>query len=299
MVVLKLVGSVSLPPHSSGGFDHGDVHSSTGRVFVAHTANNSVEVVDGKRLTHLATISGCEEASGVLCAQDEGLVIAAARGTGKILLIDAMTERVVSEMRAGSKPNGLAWDTRRKRLLVADVGDNSARILDTSSKQIHSTISLPGRPRWSVYDGRLDLFLVNIREPSGVFALSAESMQGRFIPASVGGAHGLDIGKEVGFAFVACDGKAVVVLDVVNDREVAKVPITGEPDAVWYNPQRNRLYCAIGMPGVVDVVDTLEYAVDEQIETEEGAHTTAFDQARQRLYVFLPGSCRASVYEEL
>ncbi len=298
--MLKQVGSVTLPPHTSGGFDHGDVHASTGRVFVAHTANNSVEVIDGERLAHLATISGCEEASGVLCVQDEGMVVAAARGNGKILLIDAMTEKAVGEMQAGSKPNGLAWDTRRKHLLAADVGDNSARILDPSSKRVLSTISLPGRPRWSVYDSRLDLFLVNIRKPSGMFSISAGSMMGeRFIPISVAGAHGLDIEKELGRAFVACDGKAVVVLDIDTGKEIATVPIAGEPDAVCHNQQGNRLYCAIGRPGVVDVIDTLELVVDEQIRTEEGAHTVAFDPARQRLYIFLPGSCRASVYEEV
>src|SRR5438477_5623559 len=175
---------VALPTHPSGGFDHADVDISSGKVFVAHTANNAVEVIDGERLTHLATIPGCEEASGVLCAQDQGFVVAAARGTGRILLIDAMTEKVAQEMKAGSKPNGLAWDTRRKRLLVADVGDNSARILGSSPMRVISTISLPGRPRWSVYDSRLDLFLVNIREPSGLFTISAESMRVRFMPIS-------------------------------------------------------------------------------------------------------------------
>jgi hypothetical protein len=37
--------------------------------------------------------------------------------------------------------------------------------------------------------------------------------------------------------------------------------------------------------------------VEEQIATEAGAHTTAHDARRQRLYVFLP-SCRVAVYEE-
>ena len=36
----------------------------------------------------------------------------------------------------------------------------------------------------------------------------------------------------------------------------------------------------------------------EQVPTEEGAHTTAFDQLRQRLYVFLPRICRVAVYVE-
>lgn len=290
---------MGLPPHSSGGFDHGDVHAATGRVFVAHTANDSVEVIDGGRLTHLATIPGCEEASGVLCAQEEGLVIAAARSGGKVIVIDALTEKVVSEMHAGSKPNGLAWDVRRKSLLVADVGDDSVRVFGLSSEEPLSTISLPGRPGWSVYDSRLDLFLVNVREPSGVFTISAESMRGHFMPISVAGAHGLDIEKETDHAFVACDAKAVVVLDIRTGKEIVSVPIAGKPDVVWYNPQRKKLYCAIGRPGVVDVIDTLEFVVRQQIKTEEGAHTAAFDQARERLYVFLPGSCRAAVYEEV
>jgi len=297
--MLSLRQYVALPKHGSGGFDHGDVEISSGKVFVAHTANNAVEVIDGERLAHLATIPGCDEASGLMCAQDHGFVIAAARGTGKILLIDPMAEKVVREMNAGSRPNGLAWDTIRKRLLVADVGDNSARILDSSYAQVVTTISLPGRPRWSVYDPRLDLFLVNIREPSGVLAISAESERERFMAVSAAGPHGLDIDKEEGRAFVACDGKAVAVLDVETGKEIATVPLAGAPDAIWYDPLMKRLYCAIGREGVVDVVDTLGLVVDEQTKTEGGAHTTAFDTARQRLYVFLPRSCRASVYDEV
>ncbi len=141
---------------------------------------------------------------------------------------------------------------------------------------------------------------MNIREPSGVFTISADSMRENLIPISVAGAHGLDIEKgEEGRAFIACDGRAIVVLDLETGKEIATVSIPGEPDAIWHNPRRKRLYCAIGRPGVVDVIDTREFVVDEQMNTEGGAHTTALDQARQRLYVFLPGSCRASAYEEV
>ena len=89
-MVLKLRNYVNLPPHSSGGFDHADVHNSSGRVFVAHTATGGVDIIGGEPLIHLTTIPGCPEGSGVLCAQDEGLVFAAARGGGKILVIEAV-----------------------------------------------------------------------------------------------------------------------------------------------------------------------------------------------------------------
>jgi hypothetical protein len=39
-------------------------------------------------------------------------------------------------------------------------------------------------------------------------------------------------------------------------------------------------------------------ALVQEVATEVGAHTTAFDRTRQLLYVFLPSSCQAAVFEE-
>ncbi len=67
---------------------------------------------------------------------------------------------------------------------------------------------------------------------------------------------------------------------------------------IWYHPDRRLLYVAIGRPGVIDVINVAEMAIVQTLPTEEGAHTTAFDRRRNRLYVFLPRSCRAAEYEE-
>jgi YVTN family beta-propeller protein len=115
-----LRGEHHLPSHlGDGGFDHGDVHQPSGQVFIAHKANGTVEVIDGARLEHLATIGDCPEASGVLAPQDSGFVIAAARGAGYVLVIDPTTHAVLRKVSVGGRPNGLAWDSRRRRVLVA------------------------------------------------------------------------------------------------------------------------------------------------------------------------------------
>ena len=299
-MTLALVRSIDFPRHSSGGFDHGDVHLRTGRVFVAHTAVGTVEVLDGERGAHHATIPGCPEASGVLCAQGEGLVFAAARGAGKVLVIEAASGEVVEEVAVGPKPNGLAWDPQRQQVLVADVGDFRARLVDLQAGRVVTETALPGRPRWCAYDSLGDRFLVNVRDPASVAVLAAATLapQAQW-PVSSAGPHGLDLDAEHGRAFVACDGGKVVALDLETGREVAGVAIAGEPDAIWYNPDRSHLYVAIGQPGLVDVVDTREMALAQALPTEAGAHTTAFDRTRRRLYVFLPQSCRAAVYEEV
>jgi YVTN family beta-propeller protein len=295
---LVLHQHIDLPFHAEGDFDHGDVSLSNGYVFIANTAAGTVEVVDGEHLRHQMTIPGCPEASGVLAAQEEGLVFAAARRAGKLLVIDPTTNAVVRTIDVGSRPNGLAWDVHRKYLLVADVQDNMARLVDPQGGQVMASVPLPGRPRWAVYHASRDRFLVNIREPACVAVLSAEplALVGQF-PVSATGPHGLDLDQQGRRAFVACDGGSVVTLDTTTGSELARVPIAGTPDAIWHNHRTARLYVAIGDPGVIDVVNTATMAIDEQIATEVGAHTTAFDVLRQRLYVFLP-SCRVVVYEE-
>jgi YVTN family beta-propeller protein len=295
---LALRQYIPLPPHPAGDFDHGDVYLENGHVFVANTAAGTVEVIDGEHLRHLTTIPGCPEASGVLCAQEDALIFAAARGAGKLLVIDPITNAVLRTVVVGSRPNGLAWDRSRKHLLVADVQDNTARLVDPQVGQVIEAASLRGRPRWAVYSLKGDCFLDNMREPALVAVLSATSFEliGQF-PVSGVGPHGLDLDQHGHRAFIACDGGTVVVLDTSNGLELAQVSIAGAPDAIWHNHHTGRLYVAIEDPGVIDVVNTTTMTVEEQIPTEAGAHTTAYDARRQRLYVFLP-SCRVAVYEE-
>jgi YVTN family beta-propeller protein len=274
------------------------VYLESGNVFIANTAAGNIEVVDGERLHHLATIPGCPEASGVLAAQDDALIFAAARGEGKLLVIDPTTNTVLRTVVVGPRPNGLAWDGRLKHLLAADVQENNARLIDPHKGEVMAAVELPGRPRWAVYHQASGRFLINIREPAVVAVLSASSFEliGQF-PASSVGPHGLDLDHDGHRAFIACDGGNVVVLDTSKGLELAQVSIAGAPDAVWHNHLKRRLYVAIEDPGVIDVVNTATMTVEEQIITEAGAHTTAYDARRQRLYVFLP-SCRVAVYEE-
>ena len=114
---------------------------------------------------------------------------------------------------------------------------------------------------------------------------------------SASGPHGLDLDPASDRAFVACDDASLLVLDLSRDAEVCSIPIAGEPDVIWFNPVRQQLYVAIGNPGVIDVIDCRANAVVDQITTEAGAHTTAFDRVRQRLYAFLPRTSRMAVYE--
>lgn len=294
--MLKLLRTIPIPPHAPTEFNHGDVHLASGRVFMAHPHADTVEVLDGEHGLHVATIPGCPEASGVLVAQDLNLVFAAARGAGKVLIIDAQTLTIRKEVAVDPRPNGLAWDPHHQQLLVADAQLNTARLINLAGDTLAVT-HLLGRPRWCVYEPQTQRFLLNIREPARIQVLAAETAQSlEDWPIASVGPHGLDLNVSQGRAYCACDDGQVVSLDLATGQEMGRVTIPGEPNVVWYNPTLQQLYVAIGVPGVVVVIDTQQLTIMQTLPTEHGASRTAFDDQRQCLYVFLPSACQAAVF---
>ena len=77
---------------------------------------------------------------------------------------------------------------------------------------------------------------------------------------------------------------------------VSQNKLSGTPDVVFFNPQRQQLYVAVGDPGVIDVFDTATMVSLGRVATEKGAHTTALAPAGNRVYAFLPATHRAAIY---
>ena len=287
-----------MPAHrNQGGFDHGDVHEPSGHVFVAHLASGTVEVVDGETLTHLATIEDCAEASGVLTCPEDDLIVAAARGAGHVLVIDPATNAVRHKIAVGGRPNGLAWDSARRQLLVADVQGDRVVILKPSTGELLATGSLPGRSAWAVHECPSDRYLVNIRSAGVVVVIDPESgeVQGTW-NVSCRGPHGIDLDRDADHVFIGCEDGHLLMLESNSGMQLGSVEIAGNPDAIWFNPVPGHIYLAIGEPGVVQVVRAKDLAIIETVDTGPGAHTLALDVKRQQLYVFRPSTCSVLAY---
>src|SRR5919197_2965525 len=84
-MALRHLGVVDLPPHvGPGGFDHAAVHQPTGRIYVAHTANDAVDVIDLDAQTYVASIPGLTAVAGALVADDGDLIFASNRGENTV-----------------------------------------------------------------------------------------------------------------------------------------------------------------------------------------------------------------------
>src|SRR5215472_16478717 len=168
-MTLRLLGHIELPPHrSNGGFDHADVHSPTDRLYVAHTANDSLDVIDCAEDSYIESISGLPAVAGALVSEQRGLVFTTNRGENTVSVFKPGDERNGFKVGVGVKPNGVAFDDSRGLLVVANVGDPAiaesytASVIDVARRERIGEIKLPGRTRWAIYHPALETFFVNI-----------------------------------------------------------------------------------------------------------------------------------------
>jgi DNA-binding beta-propeller fold protein YncE len=304
---LRLLGHVALPPHAKkGGFDHAAVHRRTSLLYVAHTANDAVDVIDCREDRYLRSIAGLPGVAGALVSEERDLVFTSNRGENTVGIFSAVGGEGVSNIAVGVRPNGLAFDAGRGLLIAANVGDPAdprsftVSIVDVERRAMIGAIAVPGRTRWTVYDPASGVFFVNIADPPLVAVIDAANptrLGGAFeIPAS--GPHGLDLDRDGERLFCACDAKTLVTLDSRTGRVLASRALSGAPDVIFFHARRSRLYVAIGDPGVIDVFDTDRMERVEVVPTERGAHTIALDEDREKVYAFLPETHRAAVFVE-
>jgi DNA-binding beta-propeller fold protein YncE len=303
-VALRHVTDIPLPPHrGAGGFDHAAVHAASQRIYVAHTANDAVDVIDGARATYLSSVDGLRAVAGALVAGD--LVFTSNRGEDTVAIFPAAGDERPEKVPVGHRPNGLAYDPARHTLLAANVGDPARggsftlSIVDTRALKRVAEVPVRGRTRWTVFDPATDAFYVNIADPAEIVVVEAgqpDRVACTFAVPAIG-PHGLDLAPGDRL-LCACDGKTLVALDRRSGAVVGTTELAGAPDVIFVNERRRCVYVAIADPGVTEVFDTDTLRRTQSIPTERGAHTLAFDAARDLVYAFLPKSHRARVHRD-
>jgi DNA-binding beta-propeller fold protein YncE len=306
-MALRHLGFVELPAHTKpGGFDHAAVHEPTGRIYVAHTANGAIDVIDVEARKYLGSIGGLTGVAGALIALAPDLIFTSNRGENTVAIATLDDVASLRKVPVGIRPNGLAYDARRGRLLVAHVGDpgiagsHTVSSVDVRTQQRIADLPVAGRTRWTVYDPVADAYHVNIADPPQITVLDAGDpiRVRRVVPIPHVGPHGLDINVARRRLFCACDAGIVVEIHADTGEILHAERIAGVPDVVFLDVGLNHLYIAIGDPGVIEVFDTKPLRRLETIPTEAGAHTLSFDAGRRLVCAFLPATHRAAVFED-
>ena len=275
-----------------------------GLLYVAHTANDALDVIDIRTSAYTHSIPELKGVAGALVHEPSGLVFSSNRGENTVGLF-APNSRV-TKVGVGIRPNGLAYDPSRGILLCANVGDPnvpdsaSVTMVDVAARTALATVSMPGRTRWAVFDSSQQMFFVNIADPFQIIVIDPQrpDQVAKHFEISARGPHGLDLDEARRRLYCACDANTLVALDSRSGRTIDSLELSGVPDVIFLDPALSRLYVAIGEPGVIDIIDVAAWKRVEVVVTERGAHTIALDATAHCIYAFLPGSHRAMVFHD-
>jgi DNA-binding beta-propeller fold protein YncE len=306
-MALKHIGSVMLPAHTqAGGFDHAAVHRRSGRLYVAHTANDTIDVIDCAADRYLHSIPNLTGVAGALVSDERDFIFTSNRGENTVGIFSPDQEANLVKVSVGVKPNGLSFDPQRGLLLAANAGDPiipgsfTVSLVDVAQREMMADIPVSGRTRWTIFDTVTDAFYVNIADPAEIVVIDAKQPTriAQTWSISAAGPHGLDRDAERRRLFCACDAKKLITLDMVSGATLHERELSGMPDVIFFNAALQHLYVAIGDPGVIDVFDTESLQRIAVVSTEKGAHTIGFDPDRNKVYAFLPNTHSAAVYRD-
>jgi DNA-binding beta-propeller fold protein YncE len=145
-MVLEPCIYIELPAHrKAGGFDHAAIHGASARLYVAHTANDALDVIDCATDRYLHSIPNLNGVAGALVSDERNLVFTSNRGENTVGIFSAKAE--------GIHPNGLAYDPGRNLLLAANVGDpersgsHTVSLVDVDKKALVASVAVAGRTR--------------------------------------------------------------------------------------------------------------------------------------------------------
>jgi DNA-binding beta-propeller fold protein YncE len=303
-VTLRRLGFVEVPRGAKSGFDHADVlvTPAARRMYVAHTGADRVDVFDCRAMRYLHTLEGHPGVAGVLVDSERDLLLTTDRGCARLSIYRASDEMLLGQVAVGPRPNGVALDVHHGHAYTFDLGDPPgvgcvSTVVDIAALAVVGQIALPGRPRWALYDGASRSVYANISDPPSIVVIDTDGRKiARSIEIPSAGPHGLVLIDDG--LFCATDAGELIVI-MRGGRLRARLKLAGAPDVVMFDRGLQRLYVAMGSPGLVQSFDTAELRLVQTIETEEGAHTIGWDPELRRLWVFAPTSCGALVYEDV
>ena len=152
---LERCGFIAIPSGAKLGFDHADVYRAGGRIYVAHTGADRVDVLDCKRHEFLHSLADLAGVAGVLIDEHGDLLFTSDRAAARVSVFRCSDEELLGQVAVGSHPNGLAYDASRRQLYAFNLGEPlgencTASVVEIDSLQVIAEFPLPGRPRWAV-----------------------------------------------------------------------------------------------------------------------------------------------------
>jgi len=289
--VLEPVATIDLPS-VKGRIDHFGIDLKRQRLFVAALGNDTLEVVDVKTGRRERSIGGFGEPQGVLYLPEFNRVYVANGSANRVDILDGASLARIKGVERFDDADNIRYDASAHKVYVG-YGKGALHALDPATGDSSDEIPLAGHPESFQLETRGTRIFVNVPTARHV-AVVDRAKHAVVATWDVPGAESnfpMALDESGRRLFVGTRKPAMLlVYDIDSGKVVAKQPIGGDTDDIFFDPQRKRLFVICG-EGRIDIVrqeDPDHYSLEGTVRTAPRARTGLFVPEERRLYVAAP-----------
>ena len=288
---LLLVQEIPLP-NVGGRIDHFTFDAKRKRVIGAALGNNTVEVLDLRNGKRIHSITGLGAPQGIAYIPELDRLFVANDKGGICKIYDAKSYQAVGEINFKDDADNVRYDDVSKRIYVG-FGTGGIGIISASEGKIIGAIRLPGHPESFELEKQGHCIFVNVPNARQVAVIDRDKTEvittwktdgalGNFPMAFDEANHRLFIGCRT--------PPKLVVLNTESGNVVASIDISGDPDDLFYDSKRRRIYaiCGAGKIDIIEQTDANTYMAFAKVDTANGARTGFFVPERDNLFIAVP-----------
>ncbi len=278
---LQLIQRIPVPG-VTGRIDHFTAYPKRRLLIFAALGNNSLEIVNTFEGKVVQSIKGLDEPQGVVYVPEFDKIFVANAGNGTVNVYDGKTYALRKSIALGeeSDTDNLRWDEGSKRVFVGIVG-GIAMIDAATEAHVESDLKGSGGHSESFQlEKKGSRIFVNVPDDSSVNVIDRKT--GGLTKWELNGAkanYPMALDEDDHRLFVITRRPPLlVVLDTDTGKEVARVPVGGSCDDVYFDAERKRIYALAG-EGFISVIqqnDPNHYALSANIPTTVGVRTGVF-----------------------
>jgi DNA-binding beta-propeller fold protein YncE len=289
--LLQLKQTIALPG-VEGRIDHFALDAAGDRLFVCALGNNTVEVLDLRKGQRIHSITGLGAPQGIAYIPKLDRLFVANDKGGICKIYDAKSYQTVGELNFKDDADNVRYDDATRKIYVGFGSGGIAVVNGPDGKQVGS-IKLSAHPEAFELEKQGKRIFVNVPNARQVAVIDRDKAEAitTWKTDSAFGNFPMALDETDHRLFVGCRlPSKIVVLNTDSGDVVAKVGISGDPDDVFYDSKRRRIYaiCGAGKIDIVEQTDANIYKASTKIDTADGARTGLFVPERDTLFVAVP-----------
>jgi DNA-binding beta-propeller fold protein YncE len=288
---LELVATIPMPA-VKGRIDHLAVDLKRHRLFVAALGNDTVEVLDVEHNRHEKSVSGFGEPQGVLYLPESNRLYVTNGSGGRVDVLDGASLAPIKRIAKLDDADNVRYDAAQGKVVIG-YGKGALHMLDAGSSESAGDIHLSGHPESFQLERNGTRIFVNVPDARHVAVVDRVKREVVATWQTPGARANFPMALDEAERrlFVGARSPALMlVYDTDGGKVVAKAPIGGDTDDIFFDVERKRVYVICG-EGRVDVFrqeSADHYAQEGSVRTAARARTGLFVPGEGRLYVAAP-----------